>query len=272
MPSVRRRLADRLPLAAKAYESATRTLAVGRAQPLPTPWGFSLRGSAVQAAAAFEPAEVQLVQQILPQVDAFIDVGANIGLYTCLAGQAGVPTVAVEPQPDNLDLLYANLQDNRVKKVSVMPLALGATPGLLTLYGAGTGASLVHGWAGASRGAVVAVTTLDIVCLGMELLGKRLLIKVDVEGAELDLLRGAPRVLAARPAPRWLAEVAFSEHHPDGVNPHFRDVFEAFWRHGYQATEVSTGKVVLAEDVSDWLRRGSRGFGSYNYLFEAVEA
>jgi FkbM family methyltransferase len=268
MLHLRRRLADRFPLAAHLYESTSRTVAVSRSVPLETPWGFRLRGCELQAGADFEADEVALVQERLADVDAFVDVGANIGLYSCLAARRGVTVVAVEPEVANLSLLYANLVDNGFDEVAVFPLAAGAKPGLRTLYGASTGASLVAGWAGARRGSIVPLATLDAICRGSGLCGRRLLVKIDVEGAELDVLLGAEETLAASPHPSWLVEVAFDEHHPDGLNPHFGRVFETFWGQGYTATEVSTGRIVSRDDVEGWLRTGIRGFGKYNYLFE----
>lgn len=50
----------------------------------------------------FEPDETALMQKIFTQVDTFVDVGANIGYYTCLALQSNTPVIAFEPQPLNL--------------------------------------------------------------------------------------------------------------------------------------------------------------------------
>ncbi|MGH9679430.1 MAG: FkbM family methyltransferase, partial [Candidatus Acidiferrales bacterium] len=62
----------------------------------------------------------------------FIDVGANIGYFSCLmaklAGLAG-KVIAVEPEPTNLDLLRQNLKINQLANVTVHPCALGASEG-----------------------------------------------------------------------------------------------------------------------------------------------
>ena len=59
-----------------------------------TPYGFSLIGSSSMHHAAmqrgdFEPEETALFSQIFDEVDVFVDVGANVGFYTCLARVRG---------------------------------------------------------------------------------------------------------------------------------------------------------------------------------------
>jgi len=59
---------------------------------------------------------------------------------------------------------------------------------------------------------------------------KKIFIKIDAEGVEYSVLLGAVRAIRIRPKPTWLLEVSLNEHHPDGVNPNFQDVFNVFWR------------------------------------------
>jgi FkbM family methyltransferase len=267
MPTVRRLVADRLPLAALMYDAVRDVRAMRRLHMLPTRYGFELAGSATQVTPEFESDEIAFVQKFLHEAEAFIDIGANIGLYSCLSAKAGVRTVAVEPLPSNLQLLYANLKHNAFDQVTVLPVAIGAAPGMLTLYGAATGASLVYGWAGATRGRTVSVLPLDAVTAGLQLLGRQLLVKVDVEGAEAGVLAGAQATLAAEPAPVWLLELAFHEHHPGGRNPHFLEVFDTFLSQGYTAHLPGDDREVRREDVVAWIRHGERGYGGYNYVF-----
>src|SRR3984885_5817242 len=62
----------------------------------------------------------------------FIDVGANIGYFTCLmaklAGPAG-RVLAIEPEPQNLTLLRQSIAINHLANVEVHPCALGASEG-----------------------------------------------------------------------------------------------------------------------------------------------
>jgi FkbM family methyltransferase len=181
----------------------------------------------------FEPVETALLQRCIERADVFIDVGANVGFYTCMARKAGKHTLAIEPLADNLRYLYRNLQANGWNDVEVWPLAVSSQPGLLQLYGAQTGASLVPGWAGvsASFSRITAVSTLDLI-VGARFDGKRTVVKVDVEGAEQGVLEGAARLLAGTPRPVWLIEILRDIHRPGG-NPDFARTFELMRSHGY---------------------------------------
>lgn len=240
------------------------------------PFGFNLVSGihpayAQMRAGTFEPDETHAILKLLPWTDVFVDVGANLGYFTCLALQQGKWVIAVEPQPLNLRVLTENLHINGwTKSAEVFPLALGERPGVLTLYGAsGPSASLVRNWAGYSPRyqQTVPISTLDIIC-GDRFHGKKLFVKIDVEGAELGVLRGALRTLTQDPRPMWLLEVCLHEFHPSGANPDFGAVFSLFFEHGYRAWALlPTSREVSKEDVEKWAKDGRSQLPTFNYLF-----
>lgn len=197
----------------------------------------------------------------------FVDVGANVGFYTCLASSLGVPVLALEPLPQNLTLLLRNLRENGCLGVEVLPVGLAEQPGVLTLHGGGTGASLLAGWAGALAGweRNIAVSTFDRLVLPRAR-GLRTLIKLDIEGAELPALRAAAGLLALDPAPVWMVEINLDEHHPAGRNPDFLAIFELFFKAGYRAVVADSSAAAL--DLAAVTKRAASG-GSpvHNYLF-----
>jgi FkbM family methyltransferase len=135
-----------------------------------------------------------------------LDVGAHVGQYTLLAsglvGPAG-RVVAFEPHPVLGPVLRRNVSRAGCQNVTVLPVALGRAPGPGTLvlhppdnFG---GSSLRPNDASAHHArATVEVTTLDeaLARLGGAPVD---LAKIDVEGAELDVLEGARGTLAANP-------------------------------------------------------------------------
>jgi FkbM family methyltransferase len=261
----------RYPFLSVVYRTIRDQWTITNQKPKATPYGFKLIGyRADMQDGSFEPEETALIKRSLREADVFIDVGANIGYYTCLARSLGIYTVAVEPSSENLFYLYANLQENGWSDVEVWPLGLGNKPQLSTLYGGRTGASLVKGWAGSSElyRRTIPISTLDII-LGDRFGGKRLLIKVDIEGAEFEGLRGAAKTLARTPSPKWVMEICLNEHFPTGLNPHFEAIFRIFWENGYMARSVGGDKaVVTPEVIKRWVRDRERDFGSASYIFE----
>jgi FkbM family methyltransferase len=243
-----------------------------------TPYGFRLQvrnhpANRAMLKGTFEPEEVALIQKQLAQTDVFIDVGANIGFYTCLARQQGKYVVAVEPQPRNLRCVYQNLLSNNWNDLAeVYPLGLGAKPGILTLYGAsGPSASLIPGWAEYSDRfrQTIPISTLDIIA-GQRFAGKRTFVKIDVEGYEYGVLKGALLLLGLAPRPVWLVEICLNEYHPSGINPDYKAAFQLFWDHGYEARSADKeNKLIRPEDVDRWIASKRCDSGTINYLFSA---
>lgn len=241
-----------------------------------TPLGFKLRSGfhpayELMRIGKFEVEETAIISKVLSGVDQFVDIGANLGYYTCLALQKGKPVIAFEPQQQNLQCLFQNLISNGWQdKAEVFPVALSDKPGLLTLYGAsGPSASLVKDWAGYSSRykKLVPVSTLDNILAG-RLLDKRLFIKMDVEGAEYQVLQGASQTIRRAIKPVWLLEVCFQEFHPEGTNPDFQNIFALFFDNGYRAyTATEPPRQVLPDDIPRWLASCSIDSGTFNYVF-----
>lgn len=237
-----------------------------------TPLGFKFCGNAAMEQGLHEPEEVQLVRQYLNEVDVFINIGANIGYYCCLALSLGKHTIAFEPIEMNLRYLYTNVQANGWEDhIEVFPLALSNKTGLTYCYGGGTGASLIAGWAGTTKRMrrVVPVSTLDCV-LGNRLAGQRCFFLVDIEGAEKFMLEGAVNHLSMKPPPIWMVEISISEHQPAGVaiNPHLLATFQIFWQNGYTARTATKDFVeVREEDIVSICQTGRDTLRTHNFLF-----
>ena len=141
---------------------------------------------------------------------------------------------------------------------------------LLTLYGAsGPSASLIKGWADYSsrHRQVIPVSTMDRI-LDSSYEDQQLLVKVDVEGAEYQVLQGALNTIKRAKRPYWVIEICFDEYYPDGENPDFERIFELFWNHGYSAFALADSITeVTRNDVTLWLESRRCDSGTYNYLF-----
>ena len=243
-----------------------------RSPPLVTPWGFTLAGHETMAAGKFEPDETSLVRKTLKEVDVLINVGANVGYYCCHALSLGIPVIAIEPIKRNIHYLLRNILDNGgAEKVEVFPVALGASINILEMWGGGTGASLVKGWASTPPEYVthVPILTLDRV-LGKTIKGKRSLIIVDIEGAEFSMLQGALETLQNDPKPIWLVEIASTEHMPKGttMNPNYSKTFKIFFDNGYSAVTANSKMDKISQDEVDEVVSGARNLETHNFIFQ----
>ena len=107
-------------------------------KPKTTPYGFKFAGNDAMEIGKFEPKETQILIKQLTNTDVFVDVGANLGFYTCLACSLVKQTISFEPFYQNLRYLYRNLAENSWNDVEVYPVGLRDRAGIMPLYGAGT--------------------------------------------------------------------------------------------------------------------------------------
>lgn len=148
----------------------------------------------------------------------FWDVGANMGYYSWLRGNG----VLFEPDPISCSLIRATIDRSSLKGFELVPNAVSAMSGLATFARIGEG------------GARSALVTGDGVVVQTIALDTRTdvpsIVKIDVEGHELEVLAGARRVLVEhRPvvicelstgdgAARVLEELGYSVTILDGIN------------------------------------------------------
>lgn len=151
----------------------------------------------------FELAELNFVNRYLKLGDKAMDVGANVGIFSVVMGATVGDegrVFAFEPVAANVLRLEKNIRKNELDNVQIFPVALGASQGHMNLRMATDPAypSLHEVQGGFGNGADVSieVRTLDVVWreLGSPAIA---LVKIDVEGAEMDVLHGASDFLAS---------------------------------------------------------------------------
>ncbi len=138
--------------------------------------------------------EMAFLLHVLRPGDLFLDVGANVGSYSVLAGYcAGADVVAVEPIPATVDRLVENVALNGLQdRVTIVRKGVADKNGSLNFTtGLDTINHVAVDKARAAEAMPIEVTTLDTIC------GNRVpvLLKMDVEGYEVPALRGAAGIL-----------------------------------------------------------------------------
>ena len=219
----------------------------------------------------FEPEVVEIVKKHLPDADIFINLGANIGYYCCIALHLGKKVIAFEPIEANLKALYQNIYSNQWDQIEIYPLAISNKIGLTEIFGGGTGASMIKGWAGASKNyrRLVPTSTLDHI-VGDKLTGQKCFFLVDIEGTEKLMLEGAQSTLNLTPKAVWLVEITICENQPSGthINPNLLPTFQIFWENGYESrTADKNFQPVHKDDIVKIIETGSDHLSSHNFLF-----
>lgn len=124
-----------------------------------------------------------LLAKLTPD-DTFWDVGANIGLYSCLAGKVGADIVAIEPDESVRSMVQRNLQTNQLDG-DVLPYGLSDTKK--------TFAEDLNTDRDPSKTTIEAVDGEQLIAEDMA--PKPTVIKIDIEGMELSALRGLSQVI-----------------------------------------------------------------------------
>jgi FkbM family methyltransferase len=137
-----------------------------------------------------------------------VDVGANVGYNTVYASRRVGPTgrvVAIEPAGDNIAVLRENIAANGLDNVVVLPVAAGRAHEVRDLFLRGETSAVNSLFRESVYAAVTGVEPVRVAPLDDLVDADPDLVKIDVEGAELDVLAGMTRLLR-RPAIRLIVE------------------------------------------------------------------
>lgn len=178
-----------------------------------------------------------MLEQIVKPGMRIFDIGANIGYYAImesrLVGPAG-QIIAIEPSPNNVQLLRRNLSHNAIANTIVQEGAVSDAPGtrrfhlatqsnLNTFHDTGSGRAHLSGRS-------IDVETLTVPQL-MKEYGAPDLLRMDVEGHEVEVIRGMLPAIATktmRPA------IIFETHLSRYTDEHsFEPVLRELFSHGY---------------------------------------
>lgn len=132
---------------------------------------------------------------LLRDKDLFIDIGANVGVYTILASsEVGANTIAIEPIPSTFKNLIENININQIQeKVKSLNIGLGSKKDIIRFT---QSLDTVNHVATENE-----IDTIDVEVEKLDTITKNkkpLLIKMDVEGFETDVLNGSEEVLKSK--------------------------------------------------------------------------
>ena len=180
--------------------------------------------------------EGEILRATLSQLnegDTFFDIGGHFGQYTIAGGRKIGPTGSVhvfEPGPIQDRYLRRNIDLNDLRNVTVANVALSDSQGELALHTPSfgdIGKSQLVDPATDAEAVRVPVTTLDVYCeqIGIDRID---VMKVDVEGAEFGVFKGAARVMREFPPNAIFYESVDSlceafDHTPEEMHSHLEE-------------------------------------------------
>jgi len=220
----------------------------------------------------YEPFESEIIRGELKPGMVVYNVGANLGYYVLLASNAVLPSgrvMAFEPAESNLELLYRTQQENHLTNVNLFGCAIGAEDGaaVLALSGSNSGDHQLR--EAADRDVVkVLVRSLDtLISRGIPAPD---VIIMDVQGSELDVLRGMEKLLAS-----GKPHVIFTEFWPEGLNTRHpngaQEFLDTLTRAGFQLSLIDEKRRTVKETTTDALLRETVGFEERNLLCKRVQ-
>ena len=158
--------------------------------------------TAVHTAASFHEKPVQdFIKKSLTPSSTFIDIGANIGKYTIIAGRSiskskgSGKVIAIEPESYNYSALLKNISLNNLNNVIPVNCACFSSNKNLKFYVERSGSGFNSIYKKANFNEVVVKGFMLDTILAKHKIKKVDLIKLDVEGAEIEVLKGAKNVL-----------------------------------------------------------------------------
>ncbi len=148
----------------------------------------------------YEMGTMHFIQENLSEGDTFLDAGANIGVMSLVAatkvGSTG-RVLAFEPHPKTRAILEKNKGLNGFEQIDIQALGLGSGNSKGTLFNENKnrgGASLMGYEENEEHGAEIQIVSLDEIAERLKL-DKLDLVKIDIEGWEFEMLRGAESTL-----------------------------------------------------------------------------
>jgi FkbM family methyltransferase len=209
-------------------------------------------------AGEWEPQVVHVLRKYLQPGSVFVDIGANVGWHTAVGSSIVGPTgrvYAIEPNPDNARLIAHTIQRNGLANVELLPFALSERTGFAAFRSA-IGSNGGFAWGLDPSFIDPAVTIVPTMRFDELDIARVDVIKMDVEGAEPMVMRGAVAMIE-RDHPVIVFEFSCEmTQRVGGVEP--REHLRFFEDHGYTLSIIdrSDGSLIPVTDVdallSEW--------------------
>lgn len=220
-----------------------------------------------------EEHETNLVLKIFKQLSEdfyMLDIGANTGYYGILASYLFPKSnvYSFEPIKKHCDIINESVKINNIKNLHINQIALGDKEEVnVDIYNAGSGTSLIKGFTKSDEGITkVNIQTLDSLSDNNQI-NKIDFIKIDVEGFELQVLKGGEKTINKN-KPVLFVEIC---HTKDGdgklfINNNFKQTIEFIESMGYKTY------ILEGENLNEFNKESTPNKGVWMFLFISNES
>jgi FkbM family methyltransferase len=199
----------------------------------------------------YEKGTLNFIKTHLTEGQIFFDIGANIGLMSIFAsycvGKSG-KVYAFEANPETAKLLKYNIELNNISNINIVDKAAGNNTGKITIY---------NHWTGNRGGATLIkpdkeTESFEVDLIKIDTVDEYLsinigMMKIDVEGFEMDVLKGLEKILRKDNPPKLIVECSADR------NNNYDSVYEIYnfvkKINKYKVYKLSKGKERFGELV-----------------------
>jgi FkbM family methyltransferase len=209
----------------------------------------------------FEQEELNFVKSILKSGDIFIDIGANVGLFSLIASQCvdkEGQVIAFEPAPTTFNRLLENQELNNIKNIDARNIGLSEELGELFFYISDTGFDAWNSFAPSADNKLQKQIAVNVSYLDHELdhvdKAKIKLVKIDVEGWEKYVLKGGENFFKNFSP---IVMVEFTDENTFNAGYSVHEIYDIMVLYGYEWYTFKNGKL---------LKEAKRLYYPYNNL------
>jgi len=201
----------------------------------------------------FEIDEIAFMAKYLQKGDVFIDIGSNFGYYSLIASSCVGPSgkvYAIEPTPKTFMRLLRNIELNKFENIIPVKKAISSQNGTLPMNVSNDGHDAWNSLTKPDKAGLfvteeVETITLDDLTQEMELSTKIRMMKIDVEGWEIELLNGGQKFLSLSNAPVF--QVEFNDRALDNAGHSSKILFEEINKLGFELFQYDRKKNQLTK-------------------------
>jgi FkbM family methyltransferase len=206
---------------------------------------------------SFETSEINFLNDFLKEGDCFIDIGSNIGLFSLYASGKVGPSgqvIAFEPANRTYNRLLENIHLNSLENIKPFQLGLSDRDEVLELNISSSGYEAWNTFVQTtnerfSSKEKVQVKSFDHFLLENAIdVDKISLIKLDVEGFEINVLKGSAGLLSCKNAPAFMVE--FTDENAISAGHCCHELYKLLLQYGYSwYTYDTTGRKLVPESI-----------------------